>query len=345
MALPAAAATGSDPFTAGQEYSGDFADPSVLRVGDVFYAYGTTTGGNNVPAMWSRDLHTWWARDAWPLSARFSRRPGFNDALPFGAPFAAWHWRHGRKLTGAWAPSVRRVQGRYVMAYVVRVRNSPERFCISVATSPRPLGPFLDRRHRPIVCSKDPRGSIDPQLFADRGRLYLLWKNAGVKGVRPTRIFERRLAASGTRFAHRSRPHLLLETQRAWEGNVVENPAMVRFHGRLYLFYSGNSWESRRYAVGYATCRSPHGPCVRPKRPGPLLASGGRVAGPGGGSPFADRSGRLRLAYAAWEAGRPVGYPRTAACRRTVRGCNQRRLHVASLRVGTHGRLRVTARG
>ena len=82
---------------------------------------------------------------------------------------------------------------------------------------------------------------------------------------------------------------------------------------------------------------------VRPS-PEPLLATGGRVAGPGGATPFRDLSGRLRLAYAAWDYGN-VGYPRTTWCLRTARGCPQRRLHVATLAVGAGGSLSVTYRG
>ena len=103
---------------------------------------------------------------------------------------------------------------------------------------------------------------------------------------------------------------------------------MLRFHGRLYLFYSGKRWYSRHYAIGYAICRSVHGPCRRPQRR-PLLASGGRVAGPGGESAFRGPHGRLMLAYAAWPAGR-VGH--------------ERQLHVATLKVRRHGRLVVYRR-
>lgn len=31
-----------------------------------------------------------------------------------------------------------------------------------------------------------------------------------------------------------------------------------------YLFYSANWYASYQYAVGYATCTTPVGPCVKP---------------------------------------------------------------------------------
>jgi hypothetical protein len=103
---------------------------------------------------------------------------------------------------------------------------------------------------------------------------------------------------------------------------------MIRHHGRLYLFYSANRWYTRRYAIGYAVCRSVLGPCHRTQRR-PLLASGHGIAGPGGESAFHGPRGGLLLAYAAWPAGR-VG--------------SERRLHVATLKARKHGTLVVARR-
>ena len=83
------------------------------------------------------------------------------------------------------------------------------------------------------------------------------------------------------------------------------------------------------YATGYAICRSVAGPCTKPRRT-PLLASRRKIAGPGGADAFADTSGRLRLAYAAWQRGH-VGQASPG-----------RTLHIATLaRNPRNGRLRV----
>jgi hypothetical protein len=120
---------------------------------------------------------------------------------------------------------------------------------------------------------------------------------------------------------------------------VVENPAMIRFHKKLYLFYSANGFGTPRYATGYSICKKVTGRC---KRSGRLLVSNTSLSGPGGATPFLDRSGRLRLAYHAWTAGN-VGYPATDACLTSSAGCAQRRMYVATLgRVGKKGHLRVT---
>ena len=116
---------------------------------------------------------------------------------------------------------------------------------------------------------------------------------------------------------------------------------MVTYHGYTYLFYSANRYSSANYAIGYAICHSPRGPCHRLTK-NALLAKGGRVDGPGGPDAFVGKSGALRMAYAAWDRGH-VGYPKTARCRSSHYGCNQRRLHVAALASTTDGCLSSTA--
>jgi beta-xylosidase len=335
----AAASVGGDRFWAGQAYTGEFGAPSIIRVGGLYYAYATNLDGNNLPAMTSEDLVTWRARHAWPVSAGFSSWRGYNDAMP--SP-ARWAEDYPNGKPGIWAPAVRRIKGQYVNAYAVQPRLDSARHCITLATSPFPLGPFRDTSRRPLTCSSDPMGSIDPCWLKWRGKLFLCWKNAGVKGRKPTEIMIRRMTADGLRFKPGSEQHVLLRTAMPWEGNVIEAPSLVRYDGRLYLFYSGNRYTTSSYAIGYAVCASPTGPCSRVED-GPLLATGGGVAGPGAQVAFKDAQGTLRMAYSAWREGR-VGYPRSNACRERPGGCNQRRMYVATLAAGASGRLSVVDR-
>jgi len=76
--------------------------------------------------------------------------------------------------------------------------------------------------------------------------------------------------------------------------------------GVWHLLYSANQWNTGEYAIGYAACASPLGPC-RKTQSVPLIASNGSMAGPGGAEVFDDIEGRHWLAYHAWTAGR-VGY-------------------------------------
>ena len=336
----ASAAPGSDRFWAGLPYAGEFGAPSVLREGSTYYAYATNLDGNNLPVMTSTDLVTWYARPAWPREAGFSGWIGYNDAMPSPARWAAKLPPNGKP--GVWAPAVARLGGQYVNAYAVQTKAGSNRHCLTLATSPSPTGPFVDNTSKPLYCSSDPMGSIDPAWLQRGGRVYLVWKNAGVPGSKPTEVLAQEMTADGLAFAPGTKPSVLLATSHSWEGNVIEAPSPIVVGGRVYLFYSGNKYSTSKYAIGYARCASPLGPCSRVQST-PLIEADGYVAGPGAQSPFVDAAGRLRLAYSAWRSGR-VGYQNPAMCRNTAAGCNQRRLYVATLKVRGNGNLKVTQR-
>ena len=342
----AGAYPGAPWFQPGVPYNGNFPDPSVVRAGSTYYAYATATGGSYVPVMTSHDLRTWTPRPAYDPGRPLDSDPYFNDALPYPPRWAAHRSTSSRLSTDVWAPSAAPVNGRWVLFYAVLSRVSPARMCLSVATSRSPLGPFRDTTSAPLWCDSDPAGSIDPHPFQDprTKQWWLLWKSEGWRGHRPTRIWSRPLNSAGTGFARGSTRHFLLETAQRWEGNVIENPSMISYRGRYYVFYSGNEWASASYATSYATCSGPAGPCKRPLTR-PLLAATRTILGPGGASAFADAAGRLRLGYAAWNAPY-TNYPAYPACASTstCTSRGQRRLHIATLSVDSRGLLHVAAR-
>ena len=137
-------------------------------------------------------------------------------------------------------------------------------------------------------------------------------------------------------------PVKLLETNEGgWEGFTIENPSMVKYAGRYYLFYSGNysgvtnSAGASPYGTGYAICpQGPRAACIRQTGPAPLLGSNAAESGPGGASPFVDTQGQLRLAYAFYWPGE----------NRTDSGPSEtshhpRRLNIAKLTVRGDGTL------
>jgi hypothetical protein len=324
VAAEPAAAGRKDPhrFHSGKVYRGSFPDPDVFHLGRLWIAVSTTVAQRSLPMVTSKDGRTWRARRAHGHAHRRT-----NDAV-LGVPRWAARKRGGsRTYVPSWAPSIGRAgNGRWLVAYAAPLRRHPHTRCVGVARAARPLGPFRHSR-RPLVCARG-QNAIDPDLYRSRGRTYLLWKTEGVWGRVPSTIWSRPLRGNGRGFRPGSHAHRLLRPGRHWEGPVVENPSMIRYRGRLYLFYSGNRWYTGRYAVGYAVCRSVLGPCRR-TRSGPLLSSGRGVSGPGGQSAFRGPRGQLLLAYAAWPAGR-VG--------------SARRMHIAKLAVKRHGRLVVTRR-
>lgn len=327
-------------FEAGLEWRGDFPDPHVIRVGSLYYAYSTPTAGRYLPLLTSTDLVRWRAHPRWTtapapwaggpdprtdraIPAEIRQAPmsagdiwNLNDALV--AP-PAWAQRIQRGpwiAADYWAPGVAQIGAAWFAYGAVKVSDASDdpdgigRFCITVASAPSPLGPFRDVSGAgPIVCDVDPAGSIDPFPYLDEttGRHYLLWKAAGrrtsgsVRGY-PSALKAVPIGGDGRPVPGAATVTLLTTNEGTWEGTTIENPAMARWLGTTYLFYSGNHWGARPdgtsdYATGYAICPDgPRAPCTRPEA-GPLLAGFGDLQGPGGASALVDATGALRLAF------------------------------------------------
>jgi beta-xylosidase len=260
----------------------DSPDPFVLANGGGYVLYSTQVGYLNVPVATSPDLRHW--------------SPP-RDALPQLPAWAAWGH--------TWAPGVMQLDGRYMLYFTARHQSSG-RQCIGVATSPTASGPFISRATVPLVCQTQLGGSIDPYPFVDRnGTAYLLWKADSNAIGQPSTIYAQRLTPDG--LALTGQPAALLTSDTAWEQSLIENPALVATGRSHLLLYSGGWWESAGYAIGYATCNGPLGPCTKTTDDRPLLASAGDQAGPGGASVVAGPAGDHWLAYHAWRA-RAIGY-------------------------------------
>ncbi len=256
----------------------DTPDPWVLRVGGTFHLYATQGGGSNVQAATSSDLVHW------------VRSP---DALP---QLGAW-----AQAGSTWAPEVVRVGDAFVMYYVAHDSRSGKQ-CIGRATAADAAGPFRDAGSRPFVCQPTLGGSIDPDAVrgAD-GELYLYWKNDGNCCGQPVHLWGQQLSGDGGRLT--GRPTALLTNTKAWQGNLVEAPEMVVHDGAHVLLYSANNYASADYAIGWASCVGPLGPCTD-QSDQPLVATSTVAAGPGHCAPVTLADGSTWLLFHAW---RPDG--------------------------------------
>jgi beta-xylosidase len=266
---------GTDARFANPIHPTDFPDPFVLRVGDTYHAYGTNGGGKEVQTLTSSDLVHW--------------RSG-PDALP---DVGTWAYPG---LT--WAPEVlSRGDGSYVLYYTASGGGQ----CVGRAVADDPAGPFVDGWQTPLVCQRDEGGSIDPSPFRDDdGSLYLYWKSDGNAIGHATYLYGARLSAEGTELV--GEPVRLARNDAGWEGGVVEAPTMWLEDGRHYLFYSGEAYDGDLYAVGYATCAGPLGPCSDAAE-NPILKTACRAHGPGHQALVRDREGDTWLVYHAWDPG------------------------------------------
>jgi hypothetical protein len=166
--------------------------------------------------------------------------------------------------------------------------------CIGAAVGRAPAGPFVPGP-RPFICQVDQHGSIDPRTYvAPDGTTYMLFKsddNAPDLAT-PTNIYSQPLSASGLQLL--AGPTRIFGPDQRWQGNLVEAPDMVAVDGTTWLFYSGNWFNEPDYAIGFARCTGPLGPCADVTTH-PLLASNFQGRGPGEESLFENGQGIFML--------------------------------------------------
>lgn len=110
-----------------------FADPTVIKVGGTYFAYGTNNADAVMPVATAPSPTGPWRRS-----------PG--DGLAHLPAWAAEGW--------TWAPEVVPPGGAsdaYVLYFTARRRES-EHQCIGVATASSPAGPFVPLTGDPLVC-------------------------------------------------------------------------------------------------------------------------------------------------------------------------------------------------
>lgn len=281
---PTAPRTPSVSGLGGPAFNDAAPDPDLLRVGSNWYVYSTGTGwGNRIGVLTSPAPTTGW-RTA-------NGRAFGSTALP-SAP--AWEVPDTQ-----WAPGVYVWGGRYTMFYAAQSKSIGH-WCLSVATSSSPTGPFVDRSSGPILCQPEIGGSIDPQPFVDNdGRAWLHFKNNDGSTPDVSKVWAVPLGIDGMTPVGSPTLVMAKDSQRFPWQTTVDNPQMVVDAGTYYLFYSSGNWDDASYVVGYAVCAGPVGPCTSASTP--ILSSYGNSAGTGGGTVAQDGAGNWFLSYHAWD--------------------------------------------
>lgn len=258
-----------------------FADPFIVREGDTYYAFAT---GGAVRRRSSKDLIKW----------------GVGDAALDKSP-----WKSAS--AGFWAPTVYQAKnGKWVLYYAAET-NAPnnQQHCIGKAVANAVTGDFTDKLGKPFICATS-HWSIDPSVFQDKdGKDYLLWRQ-DTAAMSKGNVFIQRLDENGDLVGQSHELISRASKEPSWEfdaqGGVLENPAMVRNGNVYHLFYSGNRWETAKYANGHATCEAPFGPCKKTSTTAPWQGSKGQMLGPGGADTVVAKDGTLFMYMHGWDA-------------------------------------------
>jgi arabinan endo-1,5-alpha-L-arabinosidase len=242
-----------------------------------------------------------------------------GDAMPNGP--GAWAEPGG----AIWAPGVTKLGSRYFMFYTASRRGTGQK-CIGRAISSNARGPFRDAGE--WACPPGGRWAIDADPFIYGGQLYVVYRDDAIASGAETGISVVRTDSEG-RAIWSTRRDVLKSTDITWDTakstsstHVVENPSMWRMSdGHWYVMYSGNNWNSARYATGIADCGTSPLPATRctPIQQGvtrpyfgytgstginPYRGLPGNHPGPGGMSVFAVPDGSLRVVWHWWNGTR-----------------------------------------
>ena len=271
---PATAAATAPAVIVNPVLPGDFPDPSVVKVGDTYWATATTSNwGPMFPLLKSTDLRKWeLVGHVFP-----GERPAWADYY-------------------FWAPEISQEGGKTYIYYTAHKRGG--NLAVGVASANRPEGPYTD--HGPLVGQPD--GSIDGFPMRDeKGQLYLIWKEDGNSVQQPTPIWAQRI--NDARTALVGEKHELFRNDPAtWEGNLVEGVSIVQHEGYFYAFYAANGCcgAGCTYATGVARAKNLLGPWEKYAK-NPILLNNDTWKCPGHGTAvqYQGRWFMLHHAYAA----------------------------------------------
>ena len=216
--------------------AGDFADPSVIRVGDTYYAAGTSSEwGPAYPIYTSKNLVDWQYLG-----------PVFNE-IP------AW------TMGSFWAPELFYRNGTYFVYYTAR-RKSDQHSYIGVATTKDLKKGFTD--HGVII--EWTTEAIDAYINEDKGKLYITWKAYGLDKGKTIELLGAELSADGLTVIGEAFT-LITANKNDWEGGGTEGQSIFKRGKYWYMLYSGNSCCGSKcnYMVGVARAEKIQGPWTK----------------------------------------------------------------------------------
>lgn len=246
---------------AGGSTKGGAADPDSVQAPDgKYYTIATKAGaakGCKVPKK-----GFFWVPMRITKTADLAGTCAVRDALPEGPG----KWAYRGEKAAVWAPSIVQYKNKWFLFYSASKAgtgaNADKRgqMCIGKAEASKPQGPYKNTGM--VVCPGAGRWAIDPDAFVDNGKFFLVYRDdsaapKGQSGISGVQLNDKGEAMMKTR------QPLLTSLDVTWEtkgtgpkdhGHIIENPTMMKINGRYRLFFSGNTWASKRYSTGLADC-------------------------------------------------------------------------------------------
>lgn len=238
---------------------GDVADPSIIRIGETYYATGTSSEwAPFYPVFTSTDLVNWKQ-----TGHIFKKQPEWT-------------------LSSFWAPELFYHNNKVYAYYTARNLNGIS--YIGVATSDNPTEEFTD--HGVLV--EFGKEAIDAFVFYDNGELYISWKAYGLDN-RPIELLCSKLSADGLHLEGE-----IFTLLRDDERIGMEGQCHFKKGDYYYIVYSTNNCcgPQSDYQVAVARAKSLKGP-YKKYEGNPILHGGGDIQSCGHGTMTTTPDGRM----------------------------------------------------
>ncbi len=208
---------------------GDIPDPSIIRVGETYYACGTSCDfAPNYPIYESGDLINWKR-----IGSVFSEPPAWSS-------------------DDFWAPELFYKDGTFFVYYTTK-RKDNRIACIGVASTKDIHKGFTD--HGIII--EWGEEAIDAFVFQDDDRkLYITWKAYGLTKGREIEILASELSNDGLSLV--GEHFTLTDHTKGWKGAGDEGQCLVKRNGYYYLFYSVGGCCDNKCDYRVMVARSKH---------------------------------------------------------------------------------------
>ena len=253
--------------------AGDLPDPTVIRVGKMYYAAGTSSDFAPIyPLYESADLVNWKQ-----IGSAFNEVPAWaSDSF--------------------WAPELFYKDGTFYLYYTAK-RKGDRISCIGVATTKDLSKGFTD--HGIIV--QWGNEAIDGFVFQDDNKkMYFCWKAYGLTKGRPVEILASEMNADGLSLVgdHFS----LTRYDESWKGEGDEGPCLVKHGEYYYLFYSVGGCCDNRCSYRVRVSRSKNLKTGWEQLPEPILEGGSLWKCPGHGTLVSTPENRFFYLYHSYNA-------------------------------------------
>lgn len=254
--------------------SGDFPDPSVIRVGYTYFAAATSSEWGPPYRLYeSNDLINWKY-----IGGLFKNMPS---------------WTMG----SYWAPELFYHDHTYFVYYTAR-RKSDKKSFIGVATTSDIREGFTDRG----LIVEWTNEAIDAFVIEIGGERYITWKAYGLDDGRKIEILGAKLSDDGLKISGEVFT-ILSPEQDNWEAGGMEGQCLVEHDGYIYMFYAGNSCCGRNcnYQTGVARAKTITGPWEK-YAGNPILYGDDHFSCPGHGTLVETPDNRYFYMYHAYDA-------------------------------------------